>query len=192
MTAPDVRRPLPALAFIAALCVLTAVVWFRVLHRTGPTGTAAGTPCPTPSVTAAATGRGVLPVPGQVSVRVLNSTTRPGLAATTRTELQRRGFTVVGIGNDGPAYGGHGQLRGVGEIRYASAGFAAARLVSFYFPHAALRRTAAAGGAVVVSLGTGFHALAPQAAVTAAIRAAHLTQRPTVTASPSPSCAPSS
>ena len=38
MTAPQHRRPLPAVVFIGALTILTAIVWVRVLDR----GTASG------------------------------------------------------------------------------------------------------------------------------------------------------
>ncbi|MDQ1721771.1 MAG: hypothetical protein QOI26_1505, partial [Pseudonocardiales bacterium] len=46
------RRPLPALAFLLALSILTGIVWWRVLHRAEPAGT---TSKPTPSQSARCT-----------------------------------------------------------------------------------------------------------------------------------------
>jgi hypothetical protein len=201
MTEPQRRRPLPALAFIGALCLLTAIVWFRVIHRSGssadgatPTcpGTAGTVPSTSTSPTAAATAAAkVVPPVSSVSVLVLNSTQRNGLATATKKTLQNRGFRVTQATDDGPAYGGHGPVRGVAEIRYGPSGRAAATLLSFYFPHATLTPTKSASGVVAVALGAKFRAVASTKAAQRAMVAAHVRTghaTPTTTPSPTASC----
>lgn len=188
MTAPERRRPLPALAFIGALCLLTAIVWFRVIHRSD------GSPAPTPSScssasTAHVAAPKVVPHPPTVSVLVLNSTNRSGIATSTKKQLQKRGFKVTDAKNDSATYGGHGLVNGVAEIRYGPASLASATLLTFYFPHAQLKLTDASSNVVAVSLGRKFHAVASPKAVRAAMHAAHVRMgkvraRPT----PAPTC----
>ena len=108
MSSPTKRRPLPALVLLIALTLLTALVWWRVLHRDNGHA-AAGGKCPTPASSAA-----VLPRPATVDVSVLNSTTRTGLARTTATTLTKLGFKVAGYGNDNPKV----HVAGVAEIRF--------------------------------------------------------------------------
>ena len=171
MTAPDRRRPLPALVAIAALTLLTALVWFRVLHRSTPsTPEASKTPCPTPTVVVPAT----LPTPGQVTLIVLNSTQRNLLATGVRAALLKDGFKIPGAATgDGTQYGGHGLIPGVGEIRFGPAERSAATLVSYYLPGAKLVQTDSSAITVIVSLGQTYKALATPAAVSAAVAAAH-------------------
>jgi hypothetical protein len=190
MTAPERRRPLPALAFIGALCLLTALVWFRVIHRPDSGPTAASPTCPSgsasasPPVTRAAT---VVPAPTTVSVLVLNSTQRSGIARATKRQLQQRGFTVTQATDDSPAFGGHGLVRGVAEIRFGPSAHAAATLLSFYFPHAVLRATDSSSGIVAVSLGARYRSVARPAVVSRSLKAAHVTIGKAVsTVSPSP------
>jgi hypothetical protein len=187
MTAPDKRRPLPALVAIAALTLLTALVWFRVLHR----GTeAAGTsetstkPCPTPSVVAPT----VLPQPRLITLLVLNSTSRNGLAKGVKTLLTKDGFKVAEATNDKTSYGGHGVLPGIGEIRFGPSARAAATLLSYYVPGATLVPTDSSATSVILSLGAKYKALAPAASVSTALSTHHLTVTST---SPSPQPTPS-
>ena len=70
MASSLVRRPLPALIALFALLLLTALVWWRVLHRAD--STAALPNCPTPTPTAPPTQ--TLPAPPTVTVQVLNGT----------------------------------------------------------------------------------------------------------------------
>src|ERR1700710_616010 len=126
MTAPERRRPLPALAFIGALSLLTALVWFRVLHRTdastaGPSNSTSSS-CPSPSPTPSATPT-VLPVPTKVTVLVLNSTNRNGIA---------------------------------GDTRSAPSALPSPTLLSYYFPHAKLLPTDSSSARVMVALGAKF------------------------------------
>lgn len=197
MTAPERRRPLPAIAFIAALSVLTALVWFRVLHRTdGDASSSGAKACPTASTSTTATAAApkVVPAPQRVSVLVLNSTQRNGIAGAAKGLLQKRGFTVTNATDDAKIYGGHGLIPGVAEIRYGPAGRAAATLLRFYLPGATLKTLSTTSPIVTVALGQKYKQLAPAATVTAALKRAHITlsNNPTVntSTSASASCQP--
>ena len=174
MTAPDRRRPLPALVAIAALTLLTALVWFRVLHRGAQTDHTVATtrsPCPTPTVSAPA----VLPKPGLVTLIVLNSTTRSGLAANARKALIADGFKVPAQAvNDGATYGGHGQIAGVAEIRFGPSERLAAALVGYYLPGATMVQTDSSAPSVIVSLGSHFKTVLTAHAAGVAIAGAHV------------------
>ncbi|MDQ1738906.1 MAG: hypothetical protein QOE53_558, partial [Pseudonocardiales bacterium] len=116
------RRPLPALAFLLALSILTAIVWWRVLHRPEPAGNASQ-PTVTPSASCTPAAKAVrLPAPAAVSVVVLNGAGRDLLATKVSGQLKSRGFTM---GTPGTTTA----LTGVGEIRYGAAGRAGATLL---------------------------------------------------------------
>lgn len=206
MTAPERRRPLPALAFIAALSVLTALVWFRVLHRNDGTGVAGATAlCSTLSPSSPSSGdpsfgdprsgsprsgspssgspstsptpalRKSLPPPSKVTVLVLNSTQRNGIATATKKTLEKQGFTVTQAADDLKAFGGHGLIKGVAEIRYAPRARAGATLLRYYFPTAVMKVNRSSSNAVVtVSLGAKFTKPATSAAVRKAAAKDHL------------------
>ena len=92
MSVSTARRPLPALAFLLVLSVLTAIVWWRVLHR--PDASSSTAP---PSHSAApltcAPGKAVrLPPARSVLVVVLNGANRDQLATQVSTQLKARGF----------------------------------------------------------------------------------------------------
>ncbi len=162
------RRPLPALIFLVGLSLLTALVWWRVIHRSDSgSPSASSSSCPPTSNT-------VVPAPGAVSVNVLNSTDRAHLARTVATTLRRRGFHVTGYGNDDPGI----VVNGVAEIRYGPKGNEAATLLSFYLPGATLVPTQRSDSGVVVSLGTKYHAVATTARAKQAMRTKHITQLP--------------
>jgi hypothetical protein len=166
MTAPERRRPLPALAVIGALCVLTAVVWFRVLHRSE---SAASPPnsarCPTSSPSAPAKPkdqRTLLPVPSKISVLVLNSTERTGLAGRTAKKLRKQGFKVTDAADDKPLYGGNGKpIAGVGEIRFGPTAKPAATLLHYLVPTAAMKQNDSSSGVVIISLGAQYKTFVP-------------------------------
>jgi hypothetical protein len=188
MTASELRRPLPAMAFIAALCLLTALVWFRVLHRTdGAAGAAKPSTCPSGSTTAPTPQNPtVLPIARNVSVLVLNSTQRNGLATATKKALQIRGFKVTQATNDVKAFGGHGLIKGVAEIRYGPSALSSATLLRFFFPTAAMKLTNSSSPVVTVSLGARFTRPATPAEVRKALAKAHVT----VSAKPPPAPTP--
>jgi hypothetical protein len=188
MTSSDRRRPLPALIFLVALTLLSGLVWYRVLHRDGAAApTQSASPCESPSPATST----ALPRPAAVDVLVLNSTQRNGLAAGTGKALARAGFTISGENNDDPSYGGHGLIRGVGEIRYGPNQRPAATLLSYYLPGAKMVATGTPRNAVIVALGKRFKRLAPTAAVRRALRARAEAARRSSSAAAS-SAAPSS
>jgi hypothetical protein len=149
MTAPRHRRPLPAVVFIGALTVLTAIVWVRVLDRATGVSDAGTSACTTPKPTLPTK----LPFAKDVSVIVLNSTDRANLAATTKKALQKNYFKVLSAANDEPSYGGHGVLKGVGEIRFGPTAAAAATLLHYYLPNATMVRTDSSSTTVILALG---------------------------------------
>jgi hypothetical protein len=159
MTASTARRPLPAVAFLLVLSVLTAIVWWRVLHRPDSSG-ATGTPAPTKPITCASGSKAVvLPQPDAVTVVVLNGAGRDQLASQVSAQLKARGFTT-GVPGDAPA-----PLTGVGQIQFGRAGKAGATLLSFYVPGAKLVAANRADAGLTLVLGSGYRALAAQATV---------------------------
>jgi hypothetical protein len=167
MAGPTTRRPLPALGFLVGLVVLTSIVWWRVLDRPGIRASASPSVCPTPVVS-------VVPQPAAVTVHVLNSTNRAGLARMVATGLGKLGFRVApDVGNDPSA-----TIAGVAEIRYGPAAGPAARLMSFYLPGGRLVPTQQSGGDVTISLGQKFTTIASPTAIKQAMSAAHVSQSP--------------
>jgi cytoskeletal protein RodZ len=177
VAAPSARRPLPALVFLLGLSLLTALVWWRVIHRAD----AQSAPSSAPTTCAAKPSATVLPQPSRVTLQVLNSTERQGLAATTKTALAKLGFVVPTVANDGS-----GLIPGVAEIRYGPTGLAAAKLVAYYLPGATLVNTNRTDSQVVVSLGQKFTTVATATAAKAAMVAAHVSQSPVAPAHPTP------
>jgi hypothetical protein len=188
MTAPERRRPLPALAFIGVLCLLTAVVWFRVIHRADNSGASTTSTCSTKTSTHLPTPK-VLPRPRTVSVLVLNSTNRGGIAKATKKALVARKFKVTDAKNDSSVYGGHGLVKAIAEIRYGPSAYAAATLLRLYFPHAVMKQTDSSSRQVTVSLGQKFHTVASPATVRKALHASHVRLgKPKPAPRPSPTC----
>ncbi|MFD7136749.1 LytR C-terminal domain-containing protein [Streptomyces sp. NPDC059894] len=144
-----------------------------------------GTACPVKSGSAATTSPAALPRPAQITVNVLNATTRSGLAKTTADELKKRGFTIGEVGNAGKQYdkkvAGTGVLLGPASSLNTSLPVLATQLTT------AERRTDAArtGTAIDLILGNGFKALTGQAQATQALTA--LTA-PQPTATPKKHC----
>src|SRR4051794_26710810 len=187
MTAPQRRRALPAVLFIGALTVLTAIVWVRVLDRGSGTTTAATSACTTPHPTLPT----VLPFAQDISVIVLNSTDRAKLAAQTKVALQKNHFRVVTAANDEPSYGGHGPIPGVGEIRFGPGAEAAATVLHYYLPNAAMVRTDSSATTVILALGAKFTKIPTRDSALARMKdngVVRTTASPRPPAQPSPSC----
>jgi hypothetical protein len=181
MTSPKKRQPLPALVFILALCLLAALVWWRVLHRDDRRAPAQP-PC-TPPVTQKLT---QLPAPGSVTLSVLNSTQRNGLGAAVAAVLKQDGFLIPAkAANDSTP------VAGVAEIRYGPTAVAGATLLSYYLPGASLVRTASATSTVVLSLGARYQRTATPADVQAKLAAAGITLTAAGSAAPKPPASPS-
>jgi hypothetical protein len=165
MSAATRRRPLPALAFLLALSILTGIVWWRVLHR-AESGETARTPGPTQSAPCTSGAKAVrLPTPRSVTVTVLNGAGRDQLANNVSSQLKSRGFTVGTPGNT-PA------LTGVGEIRFGTPGRAGATLLSYYLPGAKLTPATRRDARIEVLLGSGFRSLATADTVNRAVASA--------------------
>jgi hypothetical protein len=170
------RRPLPALICLLALTLLTALVWWRVLHR-GTDNATAKNPCTSLSVPT------VLPQPARVSVTVFNGTNRTGLAKTTAKVLSTDGFKIVLYGNDP----GSLPIAGVAEIRFTADQKDGATLLSYYLPGAKMvALDASSDSKLVVSLGAKFKGVTSASAARAAMTSAHVSQA-AVGTSPSPS-----
>jgi hypothetical protein len=172
MATSGARRPLPALAFLLALSLLTALVWWRVLHRADATSQAATTPSPSCSPPAPVT---AVPAPAGVTVQVLNSTQRTGLASSVGTLLVHDGFKLAGVANDLTS---RAPVEGVAEIRFGPAGATAAALLAYYVPGATLVRDTRTSATIDLALGAKYAALAAPTAVAKALTAAHVTQLP--------------
>ena len=153
------RRPLPALIALLALLLLTALVWWRVLHRGGTSS--AATPCHTQSA------RATLPAPSSVVVLVLNATNRSGIAARARTVLVSDGFLIPKpAANDKHSV----KVPEVAQIRFGPKARKAATLLHYYFPGAALVANASRSGVVTVSLGAKYRGVASRSAVEATLQ----------------------
>ena len=166
MPTSTTRRPLPALAFLLALTVLTAIVWWRVLHRdTGAsaTHTPAAVARPTASSTCTAHKPVTLPKPAAVTVQVLNGNGQSGLAATVAGQLKSLGFANTSYGNAGST------IASVGELHYGAAGAQSGKLLSYYLPGFKLIPVSRAGASVDVVLGQAYKGLASPASVKAAL-----------------------
>jgi hypothetical protein len=175
-----IRRPLPAVIALAALLILTAIVWWRVLNR-DEGDTAASSTCPPDSSSSAIT----LPAPGLVTVQVLNATKRSGIAEKARSALVDDGFKSPDpAANDKPKK----HISGVAEIRYGSKGEQGAKLLQFYFPKAKLVPTDDTAATVVVSLGHRYKGVASPSAVQAALRDQQIELRSTPPGQQSSDC----
>lgn len=165
MANSTVRRPLPALISLVALLLLTGIVWWRVASRDDSADSAASS-CPSASASSQAE---QLPRPATITVQVLNSTTKAGLAGKVRLRMQELGFGVTAAGNAKPL------VPGTASIRFGPTGRKAATLVRYYFPGAAMTATTSKTAIVQVVVGKTYRTVATQAQVDAAVRGDKLT-----------------
>jgi hypothetical protein len=185
MKSARLRRPLPALVALFALLLLTALVWWRVLHRS-PSHPAAQQPTchtPKPAPTAHA-----LPAPADVTVNVLNGTYklkkhRAGIAGKVQTTLIKDGFRVPAqAGNDTK-----NKVRIVAQISYGPKGKAGATLLNYYFnEQATLVPTTTKSATITLSIGRKYQHLTSKAQVAKALAANDVSESST-----SPSGSPS-
>jgi hypothetical protein len=164
MSVSTARRPLPALVFLLVLSVLTAIVWWRVLHRPNASSSTASPPATTAPLSCTPGGKAIrLPAPNTVLVVVLNGANRNQLATQVTGQLKARGFRT-GTPADAPS-----TLSGTAEIQFSTASRASATLLSYYVPGARLVAQNTGGSSVTLVLGTDFKALAAQATVNKAL-----------------------
>jgi hypothetical protein len=180
VASPSVRRPLPAVIALAALLLLTGIVWWRVLNR--DTGSSGASTCPTESPPAV-----TLPAPNLVTVQVLNATDRTGIAEKARSTLVNDGFNSPNpAANDKPKV----KIPGVAQIRYGNKGTQGAKLLHYYLPKAKLVATKSKSATVIVSLGQRYKGVTSASAVTAALQRKDIELRTAAPAQPtaSPTC----
>jgi hypothetical protein len=145
------RRSFATLGVV--LLALFFAFWYALSYYRDDGSTA--TPRPT------ATCRPAAPVPltpGEVTVNVLNATTRAGLAGSTSDAVAQRGFDVGTIGNDST----NRPVPAVAELRHGSKGAAAAKLVLASMPKGTtMFRDSRADTSVDLVVGTAFQRLVP-------------------------------
>lgn len=157
------RKPIPPLIFLLVLALLALGVWWKVLKRDEARQAAADPPCATAPAASGA------PVdPATVQVRVLNATSRAGLAGEVAAELSARGFPIAEVGNDASGR----EVLGLGEVRYGPRGAAQAQLVAAQFPGLSPVKDDRTDLSVDVALGPDYTALTPPEQVPAALAAA--------------------
>lgn len=148
-----------ALAGLGATAVYTGAMEMSFLEREfttpepDPESVVAAPPC-LPADT--------LPVdPATTQIRVLNGTTRAGLAGNTQTELQARGFVVTETGNYRPS-----GVTGTARIRFGEPGIAAAYTLAAHVPGAMLVLDMRSDATVDLILGTEYSTLVSNDEVT--------------------------
>ena len=141
-----------ALAGLGATAVYTGAMEMSFLERDFTT------PEPDPETVVAAPpclAEDTLPVdPATTQLRVLNGTTRGGLAGHTQTDLQTRGFVVIETGNYRPV-----GVTGTARIRFGEAGIATAYTLAAHVPGALLVLDTRTDATVDLILGNDFEAL---------------------------------
>ncbi|MGC9380239.1 LytR C-terminal domain-containing protein [Streptomyces sp. MH13] len=172
---PARRRGRLAIAGVACVTVIGVLGWGTLqlidVFTGGDKASAAGAAgCSATTAKASASPAAVaVPKPAQVTVNVLNATTRSGLAQKTADELKKRGFRVGAVGNASKEYdkkvGGTGVLLGAATTLKTSLPVLGTQLP------AADRRTDAARKDTTVDLiiGDGFKGLAKKADADAAL-----------------------
>ncbi|WP_369247669.1 LytR C-terminal domain-containing protein [Streptomyces sp. R41] len=132
MRRPKGRRRLVFLV-VASVTALGLIGWgtlqlIDVFTGGGDKATAAGPKADCASKVSpsaeASTASTALPKPGQITVNVLNATTRSGLAKETADELQKRGFKIGDVGNATDAY--DKKVAGTGILLGAKAAYSTA------------------------------------------------------------------
>lgn len=180
MASTVVRRPLPALAALLALLLLTGVVWWRVLHRDDTFAVATRCPTRSPSPSQSSPAPAALPPAASISIQVVNSTTRNGIAAAARQTLIADGFQVPAPAVNDPSTSKKTNT-GIAQLRFGPAAKQAATHLHYYFPGATMIATTSRTPTVIVALGERYQSIATPKAAAAAMKSAAV-----VVASPSP------
>ncbi|MFL9659373.1 LytR C-terminal domain-containing protein [Streptomyces sp. PB17] len=165
---PARRRGRLAFVAVASVTVLGVLGWGTLqlvdVFTGGDKASAAGAAgCVTTARASASPTAAVLPKPGQVTVNVLNATTRSGLAQKTADELKKRGFRVGEVSNAPKEY--DKKVTGTGLLLGPAASpKSALPVLGTQLPGAEHRTDAARKGATVdLIIGNGFKGLAKRA-----------------------------
>ena len=162
------HRPLPALALVTTLCVIAAVVWvnvaidkssvndeIRCAPQAAPPVGVTFTPLPHGAL------RGIAPrPPAEVSVQVLNASSKLGQAGRTTGTLRELGFTQLGKPANDQAYATQ-EADCHGQIRFGPNGKAAARTISLLEPCLELIKTNRKDAGVDLVIGSDFRDIEP-------------------------------
>jgi hypothetical protein len=159
---------------LLALVVGAAVGWYLTARSDDPvTTTLPGASCTPATGSSPATSTKPAPKPSSITVDVYNSTTRQGLAGTTASQLEKRGFVIATVANDPLGK----TLAGTAEIRYGPKGKSRAVVVAAQVPDSTLVNDKRKDKTVAMSLGKAFTGLATPEEAAAAL-----------SPSPSPTC----
>ncbi|MCG8918079.1 envelope integrity protein Cei [Actinokineospora sp. PR83] len=172
------RRPLPALIFLAVLCLVATVVWFQVLGSDSEAD-AANACAPPPTPVPAADGRPApalgqpLPddaldrttpaAPGGSLLRVVNASGQRRQAGAVTEALRELGFTQVTDPANDTVYT-NGSLTCRAQIRFGQQGMPAARTLSLIEPCAELVRDERQDATVDLAIGQRYTHLEPTTA----------------------------
>ncbi|WP_133890057.1 LytR C-terminal domain-containing protein [Streptomyces sp. BK208] len=165
---PARRRGRLAFVGVACVTVLAVLGWGTLqlidVFTGGDKASAAGAAgCVTTARASASPAAAVLPKPGQITVNVLNATTRSGLAQKTADELKKRGFRVGDVSNAPKEY--DKKVEGTGLLLGPDAALKSSLTVLGTQLSGAERRTDAArkGAALDLIIGNGFKGLTKRA-----------------------------
>jgi LytR cell envelope-related transcriptional attenuator len=166
------RRPMRAVLLAVILASAAGVVWLSALHQ-GEGGCQRAEPnAAQPAASQRLSPDGldaVLPAPPQFTrVQVLNANGMRGKATVVDGALAQLGFAPTATPTNDPQYPGF-DLHCYGEIRFGTAGQAAARTLSLAVPCAELVRDVRPDAGIDLALGTKFFALQPNDAARAAL-----------------------
>ncbi|WP_236788337.1 envelope integrity protein Cei [Amycolatopsis sp. GM8] len=162
------RRPLPAIIFIAILCLAAMVVWVRAITNKTDIDTALRcTPAPAAvdGVTFTSLAHTALddtaPIPpDKIAVRVLNASQARGQGAITTESLRELGFTQIAPPDNDKAYPAQ-DAKCHGQLRFGDNGRSAARTVSLVLPCVELVKDTRADASVDLAIGTAFGDVQP-------------------------------
>ncbi|MFJ6074718.1 LytR C-terminal domain-containing protein [Streptomyces sp. NPDC093065] len=170
---PARRRGRLAVAGVACVTVLGVLGWGTLqlidVFTGGDKASAAGAAGCATARASASPAAAVLPKPGQVTVNVLNATTRSGLAQKTADELKKRGFRVGDVSNAPKEY--DKKVTGTGLLLGPAASLKTSLTVlGTQLPGAEHRADAARKDAALdLIIGNGFKGLAKPADADAAL-----------------------
>jgi hypothetical protein len=163
------RRPLPAVIFIAVLCLVAMVIWVRAItSKSDIDALLRCDPAPTPAqgMTFTSLSHSALddtaPIaPDKVAVKVLNASQTRGQAAITTESLRALGFTQIAVPENDPSYPTGQEAKCRGQLRFGDNGVSAARTVSLVVPCVELVKDTRADASVDLSVGSSFGDVRP-------------------------------